>query len=109
MTPAQELTYCPACGRTDDAIGQCGRGITPCPTPLVVDPTKEAVLHCGPCDRTVVIPVDRIMKGKLGEFSRECVLSTCAATLVFQQAPAAEADPSLRIRPGVSPKPAPKK
>lgn len=106
-----ELTYCPACGRTDDEIGKCGRGITPCPDPVAVDPTKQAVLNCGPCGRTVVIPVSRIMRGKMGDFSRECSVSECAATLLFPStpAPAPQEETSLRMPAHKAPKTPPAK
>lgn len=61
--------YCPKCGRTDADIGGCGAIITPCPDPRLVDQDKVLLVLA---DGVVsAIPLDNILKGKLGEFHRE--------------------------------------
>lgn len=75
--------YCPKCGRVDTDIGGCGTIVSPCPDPVRIDPNKVMVARCGPCGKTLAIPVDKLIRGKAKEFgSGDCTLAVCAAEIV---------------------------
>ena len=91
-TTLPALTFCDQCGRTDDDIGQCGRSVTACAVPLPIDPTRIAVISYDSGSKTVAIPVDRLLRGKLGDFARVITVDDPTARLLYPEADARELD-----------------
>lgn len=75
-----QQTFCPKHGTLEDV--DCEEVTVACPPRVPLDPTKHVILSCGPCDRTRVIPVGQIMRGKV-QSGGMCVLGECAASVVL--------------------------
>ena len=74
------MKYCPRHGSILDEV-DCFDGVIPCPEPKEFDAAKEVLATCGPCDKTRVIPLSRIMQGKPVP-TGHCVMHECAATVI---------------------------
>lgn len=74
--------YCPKHYTSGSQLGECQIGILPCPDPLPIDPELTVTVRCGPCDKTLTVPVADIMKKKLAGLGN-CVSDTCAAKVVL--------------------------
>lgn len=78
---AKGVDYCPRCGLTGAEIGSCGNFAIGCPTPVAADKDKVVTVKCGPCNKTLTIPVGNIMRRKLANIG-SCVKGECAATII---------------------------
>jgi len=72
-------TFCPKHFTLEDI--DCEEPIVACPPRVPLDPTKHLIVTCGPCERTRVVPIERVMQGTV-RASGTCVLSSCAATIL---------------------------
>lgn len=66
------MERCATCSRVDGEIGNCGRSRVPCPPPTQVDPAKDVVLRCEPCNVTRSFPVALITAGKKLDLEMTC-------------------------------------
>jgi hypothetical protein len=89
-------TFCPKHFTLEDV--DCEEAIVACPPRVPIDPSKHVIASCGPCNRTRVVPVSRIMQGKVHSAGM-CVLSECAATVIVP-----EATPAPSINQAAKPK-----
>jgi hypothetical protein len=78
-------TFCPKHFTLEDV--DCAEPIVACPPRVELDPERHVIVSCGPCNRVRVVPVDRIMKGKV-QSSGMCQLDVCAGTVILPEAEA---------------------
>lgn len=76
------MKYCPRCFRTDADLGDCANFAIGCPDPVKADPKKVVHVACGPCGKTLAIPVGNIMRGRTSGLPG-CKSDKCAAQLLL--------------------------
>ncbi len=74
----QSMRYCKECHLADY---DCGRVVLPCPKPLAVNPDKDVLIRCIPCNKTWAMPVADIVQGRVKKL-RSCPSSECKAVLI---------------------------
>lgn len=83
------LTRCPRplCNRAGDDIGTCvdSQTIVGCANPVPVDPIKDLVVRCRPCNRTFAFTVDEAVRGRLGRGMCQGERDVCAAVILPQK------------------------
>lgn len=66
------MLKCPSCVRAGPDVGTCGSHLM-CPgTNVPVDPATDIVLHCAPCDKTRVVSVIDMVRGRKVALELQC-------------------------------------
>lgn len=78
--------YCPKHYTSGSQLGECQIGILPCPDPLPINPVTTVTVRCGPCDKTLTIPISDIMRKKLDGLG-SCVSDHCGAKVMLPPTP----------------------
>jgi hypothetical protein len=66
------MQKCPSCPRAGADIGSCGH-IAMCPgTSVPVEPGKDVILHCEPCEKTRVVSVVDLIHGRRKGLDLQC-------------------------------------
>jgi hypothetical protein len=85
------MNKCPSCVRAGPDIGTCGSHLM-CPgTSIPVVPATDIVLHCEPCDKTRVISVVDLVRGRKVALELQCPRGDDCKCRVVSGRPEAEA------------------
>lgn len=75
--------FCPRCFFPENLMGSCGNFALGCPEPQELPADRAVTLSCGPCGRTLVVPVEKIMKKRLDQLGRCAGGDLCQAVVVL--------------------------